>query len=423
MEYVERHIFERLRESLTESRVVYVDGPRQCGKTTLVRRLVAATGGSYVSLDDPIQLTAALHDPVGFVQVGESPRVIDEAQRAGAPLLLALKMQVDRDPTPGRFVLTGSTRFLTTPRLSESLAGRVDLVRLQPFSQGELAGQRDNIVDRLFEGPQALLQAKPRPLSRQEQLDLVCTGGYPEVVARRSDRSRRRWFESYVTPVTQRDVLEISRIRRAQELPRMLRLLAARTSQILNIQDMARDLGHSHSSFKDYLGLLEVVLLVQRLPAWSTNLSSRVARHPKLHLADSGLAAHLVGAASTSVTVPGHPALGPLVETFVHGELRKQLGWARVQADIHHFREHTGAEVDFLLESRDGRVVAVQSKASQSVSSRDLRWLRRLRGKLGDRFVAGVITYLGDAAVSLGPKLLALPLPALWGYRCPKPRP
>lgn len=222
-----------------------------------------------------------------------------------------------------RAVLSGSTRFLTVPTLSESLAGRAAVIVLWPFSVAERTGFRPEFVDRVFSEPESLLHASPASITRHEYLRLACAGGFPEAVALRSARSRARWFSSYLTTVTQREVLDMSRIRHVDLLPRLFRLLAALTAQELNVSALVRDLGIDDDTVRSYLPLLETVFLLHRLPAWSRNLTARVKRRPTMHLTDTGLAAWLMEQGADALARPGNPAAGALLETLVVNELTK----------------------------------------------------------------------------------------------------
>jgi predicted AAA+ superfamily ATPase len=404
-----------IAHALQAGRVVLVAGPRQSGKTTLARQIVRQRRGELVTLDDDATLRAALEDPVAFVERGRL-LAIDEFQRAGEPLLRAIKLSVDRDPRKGRFLLTGSSRFLTVPKLSESLAGRVILVDLWPLSQGEMRRRRDALGQMLFEGTSALRRLDVQRLPRAAFLDAICRGGFPEVYSAR-DSVRRTWFSSYLRTIAQRDAVEVARIRRAGDLPRVLRALAARTAQQLNVSDVARDLDLPRTTLDDYTLLLENIYAWYRIPAWSRNLVQRAVRHPKAFLSDAGLAAHLCGATPASLSMPGEAALGPLLETFVAGELVRQRTWSEIDYDLYHFRDAKGAEVDLILESADGRVAGVEVKASSTFDDRSLRTLALVRDKLGSRFANGVVLYLGNEVLPVGDRLTALPVSALWAAK------
>ena len=255
--YLERHVTPILRNALAASRVVFLNGARQAGKTTLALRLAEDLGASFVSLDDRAARSLAQDDPEEFLE-RDGPLVIDEVQRGGDDLLLAIKAKVDRDPSPGRFLLTGSTRFLTVPHLSESLAGRVDLVDLWPLSQGEIQSQEENFLDALFRTTRTVRRRKPTPLAREEVFKRVCRGGFPEATAR-TGRQRERWLAAYVRTLTESDVGEDANIQRVPDLAALVRLLAARTASPVNISNLAKVAGSPRTTLHGYVPLLEAV--------------------------------------------------------------------------------------------------------------------------------------------------------------------
>lgn len=398
---------------MATARVVVVNGPRQAGKTTLLRAMHRATGGTFVTLDLPADLRAARLDPTSFARDLPKPLYIDEVQRGGDPLLLAIKAQVDLDPSPGRFVLAGSTRFLTVPTLSESLAGRARIVDLGPMTQAELRGlPPESWIDAAFRGR---CPDVPNPPTRADYARMIVAGGLPSFARLDDERARAELLEDYARTVTLRDAREIARIRKADDLLRLLRLLAARTANELVITDLARDAGLDRETTSTYLALLETVYLSAPIPAWSRNITTKIKHRPKVHLVDTGLAAALVGAGSARLALPTEPGFGPLLESFVLGELSRAATWAELGVAVHHQRDRDGHEVDIVLEARDGRVVAVEVKASVDVRDEDLRGLRRLRDRLGDAFVLGVVASCGDRTRSLGDRLLAMPIAGLWG--------
>lgn len=410
--HVRRNLRGVVEEALDAFRGVVLTGARQVGKSTLARDVCTRRRGTYVSLDDETALEAARRDPVGFID-RPPPVAIDEVQRGGDALLRAIKARVDIRRRRGSFLLTGSTRFLSLPRLSESLAGRIEILDLWPFSQGELRRCRDGLADRLFGPAPALRGIRPPRATRELVAGWLCRGGFPEVQSLRP-ALRRRWFASYVRTVTQRDVLEVSRLRQVHELPRLLRLLAARTAQEVNVQHVSTDLGMPRTTLLGYLAAVEMAYLWHRLPAWSRNLTAKVVRHPKGFIPDTGLATYLLGVDPTALLLPQSHLLGPLLETFVVGEMARQRGWARIDHDLFHFRDRSGVEVDLVLEARDGRVAAVETKAAATVSARDFAGIDLLHDRLGDAFSHGVVLYLGDAIQSFGDRRTALPLGALW---------
>ncbi|HEX5494550.1 MAG TPA: AAA family ATPase, partial [Mycobacteriales bacterium] len=274
--------------------MLVLHGARQVGKTTLARIFADRVGGAYVTLDDADQRSAAAADPPTFLSASGTPLVIDEVQRVGEPLVLAIKAQVDRDDRPGRFMVTGSTNFLTVPSISETLAGRADIVTLWPLSQGELRGGQDDFVDRAFAEPDSLVRRRSQVLDRADYFRALCVGGYP-AVHRLGDRSRSRWFRAYVDTVLAREIRMATDIRRASALMSLIRYLAATTAQELAVSTAAGRTGLDRTTAQDYLAWLSAVFLVHRIPAWSRNLTSQVVKRQKVYLTDTGVAAGLLG--------------------------------------------------------------------------------------------------------------------------------
>lgn len=392
-------------------RVTVVTGPRQSGKTTLVRAQLG--DGTFRSLDDQATLSAALADPAGFLTLGAKPLVIDEIQRAGEPLVRAIKLSVDRDPAPGQFVLTGSSNFLTVPTISESLAGRAGFVEVWPFTQGEITGSPDRFIDRVLSGADAFATYRPGDLGRRELLEKICCGGYPEV-QRLPARERPGWFRDYIATTIERDVVELSGIRKVAEMGQLLRLFAARTGCELVMQGIIDDAPLERQAVYDHRAWLETIHLLTTVPAWSRNLTRRVKRHPKIFITDPGLAAWLLGKTPDALEDPTDPATGQLVETFVFAELRRQLTWAGTEVSMYHWQDRAGAEVDLVLEAADGRVAGLEIKSGQTAKPEWFRWLGKMRDALGDKFKAGVALYTGDQILPFGDRLLAVPISALW---------
>lgn len=412
--YRPRHLRGPLTDALSDTPVVVVAGPRQAGKSTLAERVVAQARGTWLTLDDSAVLDAARTDPVGFVRGRHGLVGIDEAQRVPA-LLLAIKAEVDAARRPGRFLLTGSTRLLGAPKLADSLAGRMEALTLWPFTQSELADVpgAPALIDAAF--GDALSELRPPAVTRSALVRRAEAGGFLPALER-TGRRRTAWFDSYVSGVIDREVRALTDARYLRELPRLLRLCAARTSGELNVADLARDLGLSRTTTDSYLAHLEAVFLIQSVPAWSTNLTARVARRPKLMVTDTGLAARLLGGRLST-----DPELaGRLVETFVAGELRAQAEWSQARPGLFHYRDRDGAEVDLIMESGDGRVVGVEVKVGATVRAEDLRGLRLLERRLGSDLAAGIVLCTAAEPRHLGGRLWIVPISALWESDAPR---
>ena len=406
-----RHCTGKILKALADTPVVFLRGARQTGKSTLAQTLVSGEWpGRYLTLDDPAVLSAARSDPAGFVGGLAGPVVLDEVQRAPG-LFLAIKAAVDRDRQPGRFLLTGSSEVLHLPSAAESLAGRMEILTLWPLSQGEIEGVTERFIDLAFSG-------RPLPISTSAPgfrtlLPRILQGGFPEMLGRRTSDRRRAWFSSYVTAILQRDIRDMAAITGLSDLPRLLALLAARMSGIVSFAEISRALSMPSTTLKRYIALLEATFLVQMLPAWSGDLGRRLVKASKLVLADTGLAATLLGVESERVE--GEPTLiGRLLEDFVVMELCKQASWSKTGPRLYHFRAHSGEEVDIIMEDGAGRLVGVEVKASTSVGEGDFRSLRILAAATGKKFVRGVVLYTGRETVPFGKNLTAAPVSALW---------
>lgn len=405
-----------LQQSLEAFRVVVLHGARQAGKSTLARSVAARLGVEYVTLDRAQDLAAAIADPATFLEALGTPAVVDEIQRGGDPLVLSIKERVDRDQRPGQYLLTGSTNFLTVPSLSESLAGRVDLLTLWPLTQAEIAGSAGDLIERAFHEPDGLVRHRGATPPRDDYLDRLCKGGFPEA-QRQPDAVRGRWFARYAETVIEREIESVADIRRGDALSRMLRLLAARTSEELVVSRLAHALGIDRVTAESYERWLETVFLVHRLPAWSRNLSKRVLDRPKIHASDTGLAAALGGKSAAALRSPTDPAVGSLVESFAVNELAAQLTWSAVDARLYHYRESGGPEVDIVVEATDGSAVAIEVKATTTPRDSDFDGLRALRRRLervGSPLVCGILLHTGARRAVISDGIVSLPIADIW---------
>jgi predicted AAA+ superfamily ATPase len=404
-----RHAELPVVQALTDTRVVLVTGARQCGKSTLVGLVAKGREAEWRNLDRAATRQAAATDPAGFVDY-PGLMVIDEIQRVPG-LLLAIKEQVDTDPRPGRYLLTGSARVLGLRTLPDTLPGRTETIELWPFSQGEIDGAPDRFIDALFEEGEAI--AHESPATRQEYAGRIVRGGFPEALARQNPRRRERFLDSYLADLVARDVSQLSEIERTAEMRALIRLLAARSGQLLVVNTVGSASRLPASTVHRYLALLEEVFLIKRIPAWSRNVSARAIGTPKLAFVDSGIAANLLGADERSMLRPGGQ-FGPLLEGFVLMELARQLTWSQQRAELFHYRTKDKLEVDAVLENRQGRVVGIEVKASSTVGVEDFRGLRHLAARIGDDFIAGIVLYTGAQTLPFGPRMRAVPVAAMW---------
>jgi predicted AAA+ superfamily ATPase len=399
----------RLIESLADSPVVLIHGPRQCGKTTLARKVGARLGYTYVTFDDDVARQAAEADPVAFI--GDLPEraILDEVQRV-PQVFTSLKMAVDRRRVPGRFILTGSANVLLVPRLSDSLAGRMEILRLHPLAQAELSRREPEFLSTLFDGT---FKGPPTDRLAGKLREKIVAGGYPVALVRAAGRRRTAWYRDYVEALVQRDVRELARIAALDALPRLLALAAGQTGRLLNVTDLASPFQVSRPTIRDYVTLLERVFLIEILPPWHSNRLSRLVKTPKLHVGDTGLASALMNVDADALA-EDRQLHGHLLETFVFQEIRRQASWRDEALSFFHYRDKDGVEVDIVIERGARQVAGVEVKAGATVIASDFRGLRKLAEATGKRFAGGVVLYDGETTATFGERLFAVPIRRLW---------
>jgi predicted AAA+ superfamily ATPase len=401
----------KLLEAMKDTPVVFVAGSRQTGKSTLVQAVQAGLpDGCYRTMDDLNTLASARSDPKGFVEALSSRAFLDEIQRA-PELFLPIKAAVDRDRRPGRFVLTGSANVLALPRVSDSLAGRMETLTLWPLAQSEIEGTHPGFVDACFSGQ----AGAPFRLGRESTplLPRVLVGGYPEALARVTTKARARWFDGYLTTLMQRDVRDLAQIEGVTQLPRLLATLATRVGSPLNFADLGRSLAMNQVTVKRYIALFEALFLVVTLPPWFENLGKRLAKTAKIYFSDAGLLGHVLGVDADGLEFQP-VSKGALVENFAVVELMKLAECSETRPSLFHFRTSSGQEVDVVLESRRHDLVGVEIKAAATVGDADFRGLRSLAEMAGKRLRAGVVLYAGRETLPFGERMWAVPLAALW---------
>ena len=413
---VERRLAPVVERLLTVEPVIALQGPRSVGKSTLLRALADDHGAEVLDLDDPSVRQAVTESPAAAVS-GPRSVFIDEYQHV-PEILSAIKARLNAEGSqPGTALLTGSTRQDALPQTAEALTGRLHHLTILPLSQGEIIGVRENLLPSLLSDAVAAVAAHPQSKTvRRDYVERVCAGGFP-LALRRAEPDRDRWFADYVTQSIERDVRELARIRDRQLMRDVLNRLAARTGSVLDVSKATSGLPGERKTHESYIRLLEDLYLVRRLPAWGTTLAARTTKAPKVHVVDSGLASFLLGVSPDKVT-PANPSatteFGHLLETFVFGELSKQVSWFDRAVTLGHWRTTTGSEVDIVLELSDGSVLAFEVKASERLGMGDARGLRELRDRLGKRFVAGVVFTTGPRSYTLDDRIHVLPIDRLW---------
>lgn len=403
--FIARHLDAHIKEALLDTPAILVNGPRQCGKTTLVEQH-ASPDRPYFSLDEQGLLQAVKADPVGFVR--QNPQaIIDEVQRA-PELLLALKASIDKDRRSGRFLLTGSANLMALPQIADSLSGRLEVLTLLPLSNAELdargadflqKAQTQNWPSKALELPEDALDFMQR----------VLAGGYPEMRQRATPPRRQAWAQAYLRTLIERDVQDIARIEDATRLPQLLALTADLSGQMPNMTQLGGQIGLSSKTVEKYLGVFEKMFLLSRLPAWSRHELNRLVKTPKLHFLDAGLQASLTRL-TPALLLTQRQRWGATLETWVYAELRKQLNADPQAWFMSYYRDKDQVEVDFVLESALREVIGIEVKASATVLAADFKGLKRLRDLCGDGFVTGIVLYDGDRCLPFGERLWAVPL-------------
>lgn len=408
-----RHLIAPLQEALSDTPAVLINGARQTGKSTLAQSAeIDGANRQYLTFDDPGILAAAKHDPNGFIAGLNLPVTLDEIQHV-PELFPVIKAAIDRKRQPGEFLLTGSANVMLLPKLSESLAGRMEVLTLWPFSQGEMRGTQDAFIDTLFSKSPVNWSGKSPVISREELLEIIIAGGYPPAVARQSSARRDAWFQSYIMTMLQRDIRDLASIADTTAIPRLLSVVAARAGGLLNFADLARTMALPQTTLKRYFALLEGTFLVQLLRPWARNLGKRVIQTPKVYLNDSGLLAHALGATVDRLKTEGN-LTGAILENFVVMELRKQSSWSTTRPELFYWRTVTGQEVDIVLENRAGKVVGIEVKATATLGSNDVRGLQALSEAVGKSWIRGVVLYTGTETIPFAANLHGVPLGRLW---------
>jgi predicted AAA+ superfamily ATPase len=404
---IERFADKPIETALADTPVVMLIGPRQCGKTTLVRQF-ASKGYTYITLDDDTVLGAARADPTGFVR-GFDRLAIDEVQRA-PELLRAIKLSVDNDRRAGRFLLTGSANILTLPRVSESLAGRMEIVSLMPISRAEMEGKRPTFLEAAFAGK---LVQPGSAIIGGELVRAVLVGGYPEMLRRESPRRRQTWARDYANAIVQRDVRDIAEVDKLDRLAVLFQILAHFSGQLTNFTQIGGQIGIDDKTTRRYVGILEQLFLVHRLSPWFRNQLKRLVKTPKLHFLDSGLLAAMLGLTAEQVA-KDRSTFGALLETFVFSEVMKQISWSEESYSLYHYRDKDQDEADIIVEDRRGAMVAIEAKASATVYASDFKGIDKVLKCCGDDLKLGVVLYDGTQVVPFGDRLFAAPISCLW---------
>ena len=404
-----RFIENQITIALQDTPIVLVIGARRCGKTTLVQSL-GGGGRKYITLDDERIAQHAKDDPQGFIR--DLDRVtIDEIQRV-PELILAIKMSVDQDRSYGRFLLTGSANVLMLPQVIDSLAGRIEIIRLFPLSQSEILGITPTFLDSLFSNNLNDRTANT-PLIGSDLIQMVLTGGYPEVKLRDNQDRQRAWMENYINLISTRDLKDIANIANIAKLPTFLNFIANYSAKIINYSAFASSIDVSYKTSQHYLSMLELVFFTTVIRPWFTNNLKRLVKTPKLYILDSGILTTLLGLNLNSIQQDRNK-FGAILETFVLSEILKLISVSNTKITPYHFSQHQKCEVDIVLQSNDGMIVGIEVKSNVSAKPADFKGLKILKDVCKDRFSYGIVLCDRTDVVSCGEKLAMVPLSYLW---------
>lgn len=427
MARIPRHLTQKVERALKASRVVNVVGPRQVGKTTLVRDLIESA--AYVTLDADDLRSSIESDPYGQLQLlakeGASkqlPVVIDEVQRL-PNVTLALKRIVDVDNRWGQFLLTGSADIFTIGQAMDSLAGRVMTLTLRPLSGAEIyqAGPAA-ILDAVAKDPDDCLKhlPKPAPYTRERAIDLMVRGGFPEIRpldgADRMDR-----YQSYLDSVVEKDVAVVAPIRKPDVLRRLIDQLAHRTANELNVASLCNALGDIRKeTVNDYIDILRRLGIIHQLGSWTSSGTKREVKRPKIHFMDTGVATALRGEDEDSFGLLANPtALGHVLETFVYTEVEKSLPLQSKRWTLFHYRDDSQREVDIIAQAPNRVLALFEMKAAATVTNSDFKhtdWFFSADGPAAAYQGCAFVVYLGDQLLRFGPRKIALPLSMFWSF-------
>ncbi len=406
---INRKIKPQLIAALSDSPVVLIHGARQTGKSTLVKSLAESEYPSkYITFDDSSILSAAINNPQDFITAYSENLIIDEVQRA-PEIFLAIKSYVDKNRKAGKFILTGSANVFLLPKISESLAGRMEVLKLYPLAQNEISGNTKNLIDELSKEKFNLNSI----FASDSLIDKVISGGFPEMLTRKDRKRQKVWFSSYITTILQRDVKDIANIEKLTDLPRLLSLFASRAGTLLNYAEFSRSSAIPQTTLKRYISLFEAIFMIHILPAWSGNLSKRLIKTPKLYLNDTGLLSHLVGFESGKV-LSDAIIWGRILENFVLMEMLKQASWSDFDLSLYHYRSASGQEIDFIIERSDGKLIAVEVKATSKIDISDFNHIKSFANETGNKFLRGVVFYTGNEIIPFAKNLTALPINTFW---------
>lgn len=401
----------KIKQTLKTRRVLLLIGPRQSGKTTLAKNLTNKKI-IYRTLDDTTLLNAALDDPESFVRHGDDLMIIDEIQRA--PLLLqAIKQNVDENEKPGRFLLTGSTHIQSLPSVKESLAGRITKIRLRPLTLGEIYGKQPSFIKKIFDG-NFNSNFQQKRMYKDTYIKHAFNGGYPEPLRLKKYKDKKKWYKDYLEALIERDLIDISQIKRKDSLSKLVTILAAWSSKFMVISDIGKTLSISRATIQTYINALESLCLVERIKPWHKTDYDRVSKQEKIFMTDTGLMASLLNWQQEEVLLNSDKS-GKLFETFIFHQLVSILEAQSEEYELYHYRDGEKREIDFIIKNEKGSILGIDVKAGSTVSKSSFKHLKWFGLNISKKSsFTGIILYTGQHVVSFGKNMWAIPISALW---------
>ena len=418
MAIISRKITPRLLEALEVSPILFLNGPRQSGKSTLVQSILEEIGSkdhpaTYITFDQPTQMAAASSSPETFLTAYNNNLILDEIQLV-PELFRALKTVVDeirltdKDNANGRYLLTGSANILALPKLSDPLVGRMIVLTLYPFCTAEAIKGKGNGLDRILKMDFEGIENKGL-----QTIDAIQLATFPEITGK-SSKEKSIWFDGYISTILQRDVRMLADLEKIAVLPNMLRILATRAGNLINDSDISRDLGLNPVTGKFYRNVLKMMFLNLDIPPWYRNIGKRLVKSPKGYLMDTLMLCYLLDLNLEDIEKNKPDLFGHVLENYVATEILKLLSFSETKAKLLHFRTSDNKEVDFVLESPDGSLFAIEVKKSESVNTQDFKGINALAELIPVAFKGGVVLYSGKQVVPFGKNLWAVPLHILW---------
>lgn len=406
-----RFIENRIRESLLDTPVVYVMGPRQSGKTTTVKNLIKDEKWIYITFDDSTQLNLVKSDPIGYIRnlpEGKSI-VLDEVQRL-PELFVSIKQSVDENRVPGKFLLTGSANALLLPKLSDSLAGRLETIPLTTLSEYEILDRKPTFLNTILNG-EAPTTKETRV--RNYLINRIVSGCFPEPIQREKESRIKAWYNGYTQTLIQKDIRDLGHIEHYADMTKLLTVLSLYSGKLINFSELGEKVGLDRVTVKKYITLLEHLFLVDILNPWHTNAYKRLMKTPKIHIVDTGIICATRGINKEKLTA--YPDLyGSLLETFVFNELKKQSLFIDEKLCFSHYRDKDQVEIDVIIENALDEIIAIEIKATSTLNQKDLTGLKKLKEIAKDKFKIGILLYDGDHTTSFGENLFAVPIASLW---------